>query len=45
VKKIVIFGAIILALFAAIAFMTSYQQREKAAGNPFKKRQASSRYN
>ncbi|WP_044748927.1 thioredoxin family protein [Bacillus alveayuensis] len=36
-KKIVIFGAIILALFAAIAFMTSYQQREKAAGNPFKK--------
>ncbi|RAK19399.1 thiol-disulfide isomerase/thioredoxin [Anoxybacillus vitaminiphilus] len=36
-KKIVIFGAIIFALFAAIAFMTSYQQQEKAEGNPFKK--------
>jgi thiol-disulfide isomerase/thioredoxin len=37
VKKIVIFGAIIVALFAAIAFITSYQQQEKAEGNPFKK--------
>lgn len=36
-KKIVIFGAIIVALFAAIAFITSYQQQEKAEGNPFKK--------
>ncbi|MBA2871911.1 thiol-disulfide isomerase/thioredoxin [Anoxybacillus calidus] len=36
-KKIVIFGAIILALFAAIAFTTSYQQQQKAEGNPFKK--------
>jgi thiol-disulfide isomerase/thioredoxin len=37
VKKIVIFGAIIVALFAAIAFMTSYQQKEAAKGNPYKK--------
>jgi thiol-disulfide isomerase/thioredoxin len=37
VKKIVIFGAIIVTLFAAIAFMTSYQQKEKAEGNPYKK--------
>jgi thiol-disulfide isomerase/thioredoxin len=36
-KKIVIFGAIIVALFAAISFMTSYQQQKKAEGNPFKK--------
>jgi thiol-disulfide isomerase/thioredoxin len=36
-KKIVIFGAIIVALFAAISFITSYQQQEKAEGNPFKK--------
>jgi thiol-disulfide isomerase/thioredoxin len=36
-KKIVIFGAIIVALFTAISFITSYQQQEKAEGNPFKK--------
>jgi len=37
VKKIIIFGSILLALFAAISFLTSYQQNKKAEDNPFKK--------
>jgi thioredoxin-related protein len=36
-KKLIIFGSIIVALFAALAFITSYQQKEKAKGNPFHK--------
>lgn len=36
-KKLIIFGAVIVALFAAIAWMTTYQQKEQAANNPYKK--------
>ncbi len=36
-KKIIIFGTIIIALFAAIAWVTSYQQKEKVKNNPYKK--------
>ncbi|ANB57281.1 thioredoxin family protein [Anoxybacillus sp. B7M1] len=36
-KKILIFGTVILALFLAISWITSYQQTEKAKDNPYKK--------
>ncbi|ANB59337.1 thioredoxin family protein [Anoxybacteroides amylolyticum] len=36
-KKIFILGAIIAALFIAISWITSYQQKEKAQNNPYKK--------
>jgi thiol-disulfide isomerase/thioredoxin len=36
-KKLLIFGSIIVALFAAISFITSYQQKEAAKDNPYHK--------
>ncbi|MGM0878003.1 MAG: thioredoxin family protein [Bacillota bacterium] len=36
-KKIVIFGAIIIVLFGALAFVTTYQKSEKAEGNVYGK--------
>jgi thioredoxin 1 len=36
-KKIIIFGAIILVLFGALAFMTTYQNNQKAEGNVYGK--------
>lgn len=36
-KKIIIFGAIILVLFGALAFITTYQKNEKAEGNVYGK--------
>ncbi|MFK2825895.1 thioredoxin family protein [Bacillus sp. B190/17] len=36
-KKIIIFGAIVLAIFGAITFLTKYQQNEAAKDNPYGK--------
>lgn len=36
-KKVLIFAAVFIVLFGALAFVTSYQQKEKAAGNPYGK--------
>jgi thioredoxin 1 len=36
-KKVIIFLAIVLALFAAIFFINKYQQNEKAKNNPYGK--------
>ncbi|MBB6283862.1 thioredoxin family protein [Geobacillus subterraneus] len=36
-KKLLIFGGIIVALFAAIAFVTLYEQKEAAKNNPYQK--------
>jgi thioredoxin 1 len=36
-KKIFIFGAIIIVLFGALAFVTTYQKSEKAEGNVYGK--------
>jgi thiol-disulfide isomerase/thioredoxin len=36
-KKIIIFGAIILVLFGGLAFMTTYQNNQKAEGNVYGK--------
>ncbi len=36
-KKLLIFGSIIVALFAAISFITSYQQKQAAKNNPYHK--------
>lgn len=36
-KKIIIFGGIVVILFAAIAFLTSYQNQQQSEGNPFEK--------
>jgi thiol-disulfide isomerase/thioredoxin len=36
-KKLFIFGSIIVALFAALAFITSYQQKQAAKDNPYHK--------
>jgi thiol-disulfide isomerase/thioredoxin len=36
-KKILIFGAIIVVLFGALAFVTTYQKNEKAEGNVYGK--------
>ncbi|WP_273122911.1 thioredoxin family protein [Metabacillus sp. HB246100] len=36
-KKILIFGSIILVLFGTLAFVTSYQNKQKAEGNMYNK--------
>ncbi|MFD1738982.1 thioredoxin family protein [Bacillus salitolerans] len=36
-KKVIIFLVIIIGLFAALAFLTSYQNQQAAKGNPFGK--------
>lgn len=36
-KKLIIFGSIVIVLFAAIAFITTYQNQQESAGNPFGK--------
>lgn len=36
-KKLIIFGAIILVLFGTLAFVTSYSQKEETKGNPYGK--------
>ncbi|MFC0272177.1 thioredoxin family protein [Metabacillus herbersteinensis] len=36
-KKLLIFGAIIVVLFGGLAFVTTYQQKEQAEGNPYGK--------
>ncbi|MDX8362120.1 MULTISPECIES: thioredoxin family protein [Bacillaceae] len=36
-KKVIIFTLIVLGLFAALVFVTKYQQQQEAAGNPFNK--------
>ncbi|MCA1030765.1 thioredoxin family protein [Bacillus timonensis] len=36
-KKLIIFTAIIVALFGALAFATSYSNKQKAEGNPYNK--------
>lgn len=36
-KKILIFGGIILLLFAALAIVTNMQQKQKVEGNPYNK--------
>ncbi|PYZ93600.1 thiol reductase thioredoxin [Salipaludibacillus keqinensis] len=36
-KKVIIFGSVIVLLFVAIAFLTSYQNQQQAEGNPFEK--------
>ena len=36
-KKLIIFAAIIIGLFGALAFVTTYQNKEEAAGNPYHK--------
>jgi thioredoxin 1 len=36
-KKVIIFISIIIALFAALAFVTNYQNQQQAKGNPFGK--------
>ncbi|QNG59891.1 thioredoxin family protein [Bacillus sp. PAMC26568] len=36
-KKVMIFAAVFIVLFGALAFVTSYQQKEKAEGNPYGK--------
>ncbi|QPA31487.1 thioredoxin family protein [Thermaerobacillus caldiproteolyticus] len=38
-KKLIIFGAVIIGLFAAIAFVTSYQQKEEVKDNPYHKKE------
>ncbi|MBY6269805.1 thioredoxin family protein, partial [Parageobacillus thermoglucosidasius] len=38
-KKLLIFGSIIVALFAALAFVTSYQQKEAVKNNPYHKKE------
>ncbi|UOE76887.1 thioredoxin family protein [Parageobacillus thermoglucosidasius] len=38
-KKLLIFGSIIVALFAALAFVTSYQQKEAVKDNPYHKKE------
>ena len=37
-KKMIIFLVIIIALFAAIAFITNTQNKQKAEGNPYNKK-------
>lgn len=36
-KKILIFAGIVIVLFGGLAFVTNYQQTEKAEGNPYGK--------
>ncbi|EMT44932.1 MULTISPECIES: co-chaperone YbbN [Anoxybacillus] len=36
-KKLLIFGGVIIALFIALAWITSYTQKQKVEGNPFGK--------
>lgn len=36
-KKVLIFAAVFIVLFGALAFVTNYQQKQKAAGNPYGK--------
>jgi thioredoxin-like negative regulator of GroEL len=36
-KKVALFLGVVIVLFAGLAFMTNYQQQQKAEGNPFKK--------
>lgn len=36
-KKLLAFGGIIVVLFAAIAFITMYEQKEAASNNPYHK--------
>jgi thioredoxin 1 len=36
-KKIIIFGSVVVALFALIGFLTTYQDAQLAEGNPFGK--------
>jgi Thiol-disulfide isomerase and thioredoxins len=36
-KKLLIFGGIIIVLFAALAIVTNLQNKQKAEGNPYKK--------
>lgn len=36
-KKIIIFGSVVVILFALIAFITSYQNSQQSEGNPFGK--------
>lgn len=36
-KKLLIFGGIIVVLFAAIAFLTTYEQKEAVKNNPYHK--------
>lgn len=38
-KKIIIFGSIVVLLFVAIAVLTSYQNQQQSEGNPFGKDQ------
>ncbi|WP_078408509.1 thioredoxin family protein [Priestia abyssalis] len=38
-KKLIIFAAIIVVLFGALAFVTIYQNKEEAEGNPYNKEQ------
>lgn len=36
-KKVLIFAAVFIVLFGALALVTNYQQKQKAAGNPYGK--------
>ncbi|MDQ0256549.1 thiol-disulfide isomerase/thioredoxin [Evansella vedderi] len=36
-KKVIIFGLVIIVIFGALAFVTSYQNKQQSAGNPFGK--------
>ncbi|WP_096189487.1 thioredoxin family protein [Evansella halocellulosilytica] len=36
-KKIIIFGLIVILIFGALAFLTSYQNKQQSEGNPFGK--------
>jgi thiol-disulfide isomerase/thioredoxin len=38
-KKLLIFGGIIVVLFAAIAFLTTYEQKEAVKDNPYHKKE------
>jgi thiol-disulfide isomerase/thioredoxin len=38
-KKLLIFGGIIVVLFAAIAFLTAYEQKEAVKDNPYHKKE------
>ncbi len=42
-KKIMIFSSIILILFAAIIFLTKYQQNQDSKDNPYGKKRSSPR--
>ena len=44
-KKMIIFLVIIIALFAAIAFINNTQNKQKAEGNPYNKEQSKTSYN